>query len=99
MSDADTWMPDMIDLFVKGIRDNEWRLKAAMDEMAGGMTLSPSVDAVGSSNVYTIEAMLARYLPQLGTQAIILDDGTLVGKLAPQMATNVNQINYRKSKL
>lgn len=99
MSDADTWMPDMIDLFIKGIKDNEWRLKAAMDEMAGGMTLSPSVDAVGSSNVYTIEAMLARYLPQLGTQAIILDDGTLVGKLAPQMATNVNQINYRKSKL
>ena len=99
MSDADTWMPDMIDLFIKGIRANEGKLHDAMNELAGGMVVSPSIDAVSTANTFAIEAMLARYLPQMGNQAIVLDDGTLVGKIAPQMALSVNQINYRKSKL
>ena len=99
MSDADTWMPDMIDLFIRGIKENEGRLQAAMQELAGGMVISPSLDAVSNANTFAIEAMLARYLPQIGNQAIILDDGTLVGKMAPEMARSVNQINYRKSKL
>jgi len=99
MSDADTWMPDMIDLFVQGIRANQGRLQAAMEGLAGGMVLDPSVEPVSTGSSMAIEAMLARYLPQLGNQQIILDDGTLVGKTAPAMNRAIKNINYRSSKL
>lgn len=103
MHDADTWMPDMIDLFIQGIERNKARMHTALEDLAGSMVLNPSLDssiavnAVG--NTAAIEAILLRYLPQLGNQAIILDDGTLVGKTATQMSKAINQINYRKSKL
>lgn len=103
MSDADTWMPDMIDLFIHGIERNKARMQTAMEDLAGAMVINPSMDgtmtvnAVG--NTAAIEALLMRYLPTIGNQQIILDDGTLVGKTAPQMSRAINQINYRKSKL
>jgi len=87
LSDFHTYAPDMMDLFAKGIRDNE---NVVTDQIAksfdfGNITGNVNVSgtATGVSGGFDtvlqrIEALLAQYLPQV-QKDIVLDTGALVG--------------------
>ena len=40
MSDFHTYAPDMIDLFVKGINDNMYKVQQAVEKMAGNISMT-----------------------------------------------------------
>jgi phage-related protein len=87
LSNFHTYAPDMMDLFAKGIRDNE---NVVTDQIAksfdfGNITGNVNVSgtATGVSGGFDtvlqrIEALLAQYLPQV-QKDIVLDTGALVG--------------------
>lgn len=86
LSNFHTYAPDMMDLFAKGIRDNE---NVVTDQIAksfdfGDITGNVNVTGAASGgggfeNVLgRIEALLAQYLPQM-QKDIVLDTGALVG--------------------
>ena len=86
LSNFHTYAPDMMDLFAKGIRDNE---NVVTDQIAksfdfGNITGNVNVTgaAAGSGGFDTalqrIEALLAQYLPQVQKE-LVLDTGALVG--------------------
>ena len=87
LSDFHTYAPDMMNLFAKGIRDNE---NVVTDQIAksfdfGNITGNVNVSgtATGVSGGFDtvlqrIEALLAQYLPQV-QKDIVLDTGALVG--------------------
>ena len=45
LADADTWMPDMVDLMAKGLKDAAPEMQAAVDDFAGNM--SATITATG----------------------------------------------------
>ena len=51
LADADQYMPDMIDLLVKGIRDNAGKLDYAVDGLAGRISDTLTDDLNGSINI------------------------------------------------
>ena len=86
LSNFHTYAPDMMDLFAKGIRDNE---NVVTDQIAksfdfgnitGNVNMTGAASAGGGfENVLgRIEALLAQYLPQV-QKDIVLDTGALVG--------------------
>lgn len=86
LSNFHTYAPDMMDLFAKGIRDNE---NVVTDQIAksfdfGDITGNVNVTGTAAGNggfdtvLQRIEALLAQYLPQV-QKDIVLDTGALVG--------------------
>lgn len=86
LSNFHTYAPDMMDLFAKGIRDNE---NVVTDQIAksfdfGNITGNVNVTGTTAGNggfdtvLQRIEALLAQYLPQV-QKDIVLDTGALVG--------------------
>lgn len=87
LSNFHTYAPDMMDLFAKGIRDNE---NVVTDQIAksfdfGNITGNVNVSGTASginggfdTVLQRIEALLAQYLPQV-QKDIVLDTGALVG--------------------
>lgn len=62
LSNADTYMPDMIDLFVKGIKDNQSKLFNAVNSLASGMrgnfdTMQGVMATAGGASGYTLPPM------------------------------------------
>lgn len=62
LSNADTYMPDMIDLFVKGIKDNQSKLFNAVNSLASGMrgnfdTMQGVMATAGGTNSYSLPPM------------------------------------------
>lgn len=51
LSDADTWMPDMMQLLSQGIRDNEYLVKQAAEDAAYSMYLPNNANDVQMSTV------------------------------------------------
>lgn len=45
LADADTWMPDFMDLLTKGIKDNKLKVQKEIYDLANMMTLQPSYTA------------------------------------------------------
>lgn len=45
LADADTWMPDFMDLLSKGIKDNKQKVQKEIYDLANMMTLQPSYTA------------------------------------------------------
>lgn len=45
LADADTWMPDFMDLLTKGIKDNKQKVQKEIYDLANMMTLQPSYTA------------------------------------------------------
>lgn len=89
LSDFHTYAPDMMDLFAKGIRDNE---NVVTDQIAKSFdfgNITGNVNVTGTTSgiagnggfdtiLQRIEALLAQYLPQV-QKDIVLDTGALVG--------------------
>lgn len=62
LSNADTYMPDMIDLFVKGIKDNQNKVFNAIQGLAGNMnnsfdTMQGVMATAGGTNSYSLPPM------------------------------------------
>ncbi len=94
LSNFHTFMPDMIDLLVKGIRDNLGRLEGPMKELAEmlvpttgtmGHIAINGISGEGSSVEEKIDGMyevVTKYLPQLARRQIVLNSGALIGELS-----------------
>lgn len=90
----ETWMPDMMKGLSHGIKDNVWRITDQLNSMTGKMaslmTGDMSFEGKGA-DLSTIENLLNYYLPNLnGGTNIVLDDGTLVGKMMPAINTDLS---------
>ena len=76
LSDFSSYMPDMTSQIAEGIREGIPNIKAAMNEMAENMLPK---QANGTALAYD------RMAAQLSGLQVVLDDGTLVGKLSPKI--------------
>ena len=101
MRDDYKWMPDMMNLFIDGIRENEDRLQktaARAFDLSGAVTeptMTYSVASDGgrsSGEAYSLEAkldqiiaVLSAELPQLARKPVVLDTGAVVGGILPQV--------------
>lgn len=78
LSDFDTYMPDMTEMITRGIRAGIPEIEKAMNEEAAAMR--PNLqEANGTAVAYN------RLAEKLENLRIVLNDGTLVGKLAPRI--------------
>lgn len=76
LSDFHTYMPDMSKMLVSGIRSGIPAIEKAMNDLSS--TMVPRY-ANGTAAAYD------RMSAQLSSMQIVLDDGTLVGKMAPKL--------------
>jgi phage-related protein len=107
LSNFHTYAPDMMDLFAKGIRDNE---NVVTDQIAKSFdfgNITGNVNVTGTATgvsggfdtvLQRIEALLAQYLPQV-QKDIVLDTGALVGGTVAAydtaLGTRSNRSNIR----
>lgn len=105
LSNFHTFAPDMMQLYAKGIRDNEYvvaeQLNKSLNLEDGIIKYSGSGVTSGySANnevVARIEAILSDFLPKLN-QNIYLDTGALVGGTAEMYNAEIGMLNVRGSK-
>jgi phage-related protein len=96
-----TFAPDMMELFMEGIRENEKALQAQVATTFGG-AFTPTDNITVTSNNSEVLNMLSEVLnvlPSLANSQIVLDSGVLVGETAPQMNVALGQlyINEQRS--
>ena len=78
LADFDTYMPDMTKMITSGIRAGIPEIEKAMKEEAAAMR--PDLqEANGTAIAYN------RLAGKLGNLQVVLNDGTLVGKLTPRI--------------
>lgn len=78
LADFDTYMPDMTKMITSGIRAGIPEIEKAMKEEAAAMR--PNLqEANGTAIAYN------RLAEKLGNLQVVLNDGTLVGKLTPRI--------------
>lgn len=85
LSNFHTYAPDMMDLFAKGIRDNESvvtnQIKKSFDFGSLGAFDMGDITATSSATpLDSVIGLLSEYLPQLSNTSIVLDTGALVGQ-------------------
>lgn len=105
LSNFHTYAPDMMQLYAKGIRDNEYivaeQLNKSLNLEDGIINYRGSGVTSGySANnevVARIEAILSDFLPKLN-QNIYLDTGALVGGTAEMYNAEIGMLNVRGSK-
>ena len=83
----DEWGFHMMDNFIAGIQGSEDRLRSALHNTLdfGPVNVTGEVSASGGGVLQTVAVLLQTYLPQLLNRPIRLDDGTIIGRYAPQM--------------
>lgn len=90
----ESWMPDMMKGLSHGIKENVWRVTDQLNSMTGKMASLMTGDITyegKGADLSTIENLLNYYLPNLnGGTNIVLDDGTLVGKMMPAINTDLS---------
>ena len=98
-------MPDFVEGLVKGIHQTEGKVAEAVKSMAKGMQLSvnPSQNVITENGGFgqNIFDLLTSYLPMLAQGLdidIVLDDGTLVGKMMPKINRNLGQAQANNSR-
>lgn len=96
LSNFHTYAPDMMDLFMQGIKDNKSDL---LDTVADAFDFEDLIGANnaeigynGGSDLYSMLAELLQLLPQLANSQIVLDTGILVGETAPKMDVALGQL-------
>ena len=100
LADADTYMPDMIDLFVKGMKNNTGKLLNQVEDTFdfGNMIgeVSPNSFSISSSDIKEKDstyALLQQYLPQLANLQIALDGNKLVGGTVNRMDKSMGNLS------
>ena len=87
----------------KGINTNAYKVFDAMNNLTRGMNLNINptqnvlTESRQSQNIYDL---LKSYLPTMANQnsEIVLDDGTLVGKMMPKINRGLNQSRSNSSR-
>lgn len=117
LSNFHTFMPDMIDLMVKGMEDNLNRVTAAANDVASAIAqpmegtatigyeyayASPMVsDEAYNAVMYENDEDLrgiAREELESANIAVVMDDGTLVGQIAPGVDREIHTRSERKKR-
>ncbi len=102
LSNFHTYAPDMMELFAKGIRDNEHLITDQISrsfDIGEFATASPAAGSVSTglgSAEEKILALLSLYLPQMAQPVLTLDSGALIGGTARGYDTALGQIQARK---
>ena len=108
LTDYESWMPDFMNGLARGIERSRGLIQDAMGDVAGDMTLSPSITGTsealltpsqGGGRDGALLSMLGQYLPylpQLANMKVVTDTGTLVGELAPQIDTQLGVMALRQ---
>lgn len=97
LREYEKWMPDMMTGLSKGIKDNVWRITDQMRGITGKMSYAVTGTApeVKGTDLTTIEGLLSYYLPKgKGNTNIVLDDGTLVGRMEPSVNEGFGNGSY-----
>lgn len=89
LSDFHTYMPDMIKTLTTGIRAGIPEIRSAMTDLSTAMI---PVNSNGTAAAYD------RLSSQLSGMQIVLDDGTLVGKMAPKIDVVMGGYAQRKGR-
>lgn len=100
LSDFHTYAPDMIDLFVKGMKDNTGKLLNQVEDTFdfGNMIgeVSPNSFSISSSDIKGKDStydLLQQYLPQLANMQIALDGNKLVGGTVNRMDKSMGNLS------
>lgn len=102
LSNFHTYAPDMMDLFISGIKSKTPELRRTVrrsfdlrEEMTPTMTVSTARTARDTSTDAVL-ALLRQYLPELANRNIVLDSGETVGALLPQIDSGLGATyNYK----
>ena len=78
LADADTWMPDFMDLLTKGIKDNKQKVQKEIYDLANMMTLQPSYTA--SSRTVTNPTVIVNSTTTLDGRVISKNTERHIGK-------------------
>lgn len=92
LADADTWMPDFVDLMAKGIKQGEAEINAATQELASGM--SASITAYGPTGA--LGGNNTTYNGGNITMNIYGAEGQNVNELANIIAVKLQDMTARK---
>lgn len=90
----------------KGIDENVYKVRNALETLSAGMgtTLQGNTSSVmlqESTASRSILDLLGQYMPLLASgqgMAIVLDDGTLVGKMMPKINQGLNQMKINNGR-
>lgn len=89
LSDADTYGPDFMQLYANGIKNNAYRVKDAVNDVARSMSMAINPDIsnaeVMAGTVNGMQAVMSDNRNQLENMKIYLSTGQLVGGIAPTM--------------
>lgn len=91
LREYEKWMPDMIKGMAKGLRANTWRLTDELKDITTRISVmaNPELQKSSNTDLSKIEGLLDYYLPSMKGTSIVLDDGTLVGKMVPAIDTSL----------
>lgn len=78
----ESWMPDFMDGLAKGVKDNSWKVEKQVNLLASGMAEQGT--NADFSGVESRLSSIADAFRGLSLQ-VVLDDGTLVGKILPKI--------------
>lgn len=106
LREYEAWMPDFMEGLAKGIDANVYKVQDALEALSSGMgtTLQANTSSVmlqESTTSRSILDLLGQYMPVLASgqgMSIVLDDGTLVGKLMPRINQGLNQIKVNNGR-
>lgn len=106
LREYEAWMPDFMEGLAKGIDANVYKVQDALEALSSGMgtTLQANTSSVmlqESTISRSILDLLGQYMPVLVSEqgmSIVLDDGTLVGKLMPKINQGLNQIKVNNGR-
>lgn len=96
LSNFHTYAPDMMQLFARGVRDNE---KLITDQISSSFDFGDRISETPVSSSFgeltSIVSILEMMLDRMNF-AIVLDDGTLVGKLAPKTDSALGDVDIMR---
>lgn len=92
LADADTWMPDMVDLMAKGLKDAAPEMQAAVNDFAGNMSASITATGIPSG----LEAG-DTYNGGNVTINVYGAEGQSVNELADVIAIKLQEMTTRRS--
>ncbi len=90
LREYETWMPDFMEGLAKGIKDNKWKVEKQVNVLASDMSSS-----AGNTDLSGLISAIGKQTQSLSGMQVVLNDGTLVGKLMPQIERGLNA-NYQQ---